>query len=48
MGGGPPYVRLGPRRVAYEEAASEAWAASRSFTSRAAELAMYRTRFSGQ
>ena len=38
-GGGPPYVRLGPRRVAYDEAASDAWAASRSFTSRAAELA---------
>ena len=38
-GGGPPYVRLGPRRVAYDEAASDAWAAARSFTSRAAELA---------
>jgi predicted DNA-binding transcriptional regulator AlpA len=38
-GCGPPYVRLGPRRVAYDEAASDAWAASRSFTSRAAELA---------
>jgi predicted DNA-binding transcriptional regulator AlpA len=39
QGCGPPYVRLGPRRVAYDEAASDAWAASRSFTSRAAELA---------
>lgn len=38
-GGGPPYVRLGSRRVAYDEAASDAWAASRSFASRAAELA---------
>jgi predicted DNA-binding transcriptional regulator AlpA len=38
-GGGPPYVRLGPRRVAYEEAAADAWAAGRSFASRAAELA---------
>ena len=38
-GGGPPYIRLGPRRVAYDEAASDAWAASRSFASRAAELA---------
>jgi predicted DNA-binding transcriptional regulator AlpA len=38
-GGGPPYVRLGPRRVAYDEAASDAWVASRSYTSRAAELA---------
>ena len=34
-GGGPPYVRLGPRRVAYDEAAGDAWAAPRS----AAELA---------
>ena len=41
-GGGPPYVRLGPRRVAYDEAASDAWAAARSFTSRAAELAAVR------
>lgn len=38
-GGGPPYVRLGPRLVAYDEAASDAWAASRTFASRAAELA---------
>ena len=41
-GVGPPYVRLGPRRVAYDEAASDAWAASRSFTSRAAGLATTR------
>ncbi len=39
QGCGPPYVRLGPRRVAYDEAASDTWAASRSYTSRAAELA---------
>lgn len=38
-GGGPPYIRLGPRRVAYDESASDAWATARSFTSRAAELA---------
>ena len=38
-GNGPPYVRLGPRRVVYDEAACDAWAISRSFTSRAAELA---------
>ena len=37
-GGGPPYVRLGPRRVAYDEAAGTAWAASRAFPSRAADL----------
>ena len=41
-GGGPPYVRLGPRRVAYDQAASDAWAAARSFASRAAELAATR------
>jgi predicted DNA-binding transcriptional regulator AlpA len=38
-GDGPPYVRLGPRRIAYREADAEAWAASRTFAHRAAELA---------
>ncbi len=38
-GGGPPWTRLGPRRIGYDEAACDAWAAARSFTSRAAELA---------
>ena len=38
-GDGPPFVRLGPRRIAYREADCEAWAASRTFRHRAAELA---------
>jgi predicted DNA-binding transcriptional regulator AlpA len=37
-GDGPPFVRLGPRRVAYRLSDVERWAASRTFTSRAAEL----------
>jgi len=38
-GDGPPYCRLGPRRVAYRLADCEAWAAARTFPHRAAELA---------
>jgi predicted DNA-binding transcriptional regulator AlpA len=37
-GDGPPFVRLGPRRVAYRLSDVERWATSRTFTSRAAEL----------
>lgn len=38
-GGGPPWCRLGVRRILYPLAASEAWAASRTYQSRAAEIA---------
>ncbi|WP_207622783.1 helix-turn-helix transcriptional regulator [Falsiroseomonas algicola] len=38
-GEGPPYIRLGPRRIVYPLAAAEAWAAARTFPHRAAELA---------
>ena len=38
-GDGPPFVRLGPRRIAYRESDLEAWAAARTFPHRAAELA---------
>jgi hypothetical protein len=38
-GDGPPFVRLGPRRIAYRLSDVEGWAASRTFASRAAELA---------
>lgn len=38
-GRGPPYVRLGPRRVGYRLADIQAWLASRTFASRADELA---------
>ena len=38
-GDGPPFVRLGPRRVAYRPSDVERWAASRTFASRADELA---------
>jgi predicted DNA-binding transcriptional regulator AlpA len=37
-GDGPPFVRLGPRRIAYRLSDIERWAASRTFASRAAEL----------
>ena len=37
-GDGPPFVRLGPRRVAYRLSDVEHWAAARTFASRAAEL----------
>lgn len=38
-GEGPPFVRLGSRRIAYRLADVEAWAAARTFASRAAEIA---------
>jgi hypothetical protein len=38
-GGGPAFVRLGKRRIAYLESELDAWLASRSFRHRAAELA---------
>ena len=38
-GDGPPFVRLGARRVAYRLSDAEAWAAGRTYSSRAAELA---------
>lgn len=37
--GGPKYVRLGPRRIAYRLSDCEAWAAGRTFRHRADELA---------
>ncbi|MGI4976799.1 MAG: helix-turn-helix transcriptional regulator [Janthinobacterium lividum] len=37
--GGPKWVRLGRRRIAYRLSDCEAWTASGTFTSRAAELA---------
>lgn len=39
QGGGPPYVRLGPKMLRYSRAALEAWAASRTFPHLAAEAA---------
>lgn len=36
-GGGPPFVRVGPRRVLYRRADVEAWLAARTFRHRAAE-----------
>jgi predicted DNA-binding transcriptional regulator AlpA len=38
-GDGPPFTRIGPRRVAYPLAAAEAWASARTFPHRAAEMA---------
>jgi hypothetical protein len=38
-GGGPPFIRLGKRRVAYRVADVEAWLTERTFKSRADELA---------
>lgn len=38
-GDGPAFVRLGARRIGYRAADIEAWAAGRTFASRAAELA---------
>jgi hypothetical protein len=38
-GDGPPFVRVGPRRVIYRLADCEAWAAARTHRHRAAELA---------
>jgi hypothetical protein len=37
-GEGPPFVRVGPRRVMYRIADVEAWLATRTFRSRADEL----------
>ncbi|WP_458093772.1 helix-turn-helix transcriptional regulator [Roseomonas sp. WA12] len=37
LGTGPAFIRAGQRRVLYDRTAVEAWAASRSFTSHAAE-----------
>ena len=37
--GGPPWVRLGLRRVGYRLSDCERWAASHTFQHRAAELA---------
>lgn len=38
-GNGIPYVRISARKIAYDVAAIERWAASRTYTSRATELA---------
>lgn len=38
-GEGPPFVRLGQRRVAYPPAGIDAWLAARSYDHRAAEMA---------
>lgn len=38
-GEGPPFVRVGPRRVMYRVADVENWLANRTFNSRADELA---------
>jgi predicted DNA-binding transcriptional regulator AlpA len=37
-GDGPPYCRIGPRKIAYPEAGAEQWLASRTFAHRADEL----------
>jgi hypothetical protein len=39
MGCGPPFTRVGPRRIIYDDEGIEAYAAERTHTSRAAELA---------
>ena len=38
-GAGPPFIRLGPRRVLYRIADVEAWLATRTYRSRADEVA---------
>jgi excisionase family DNA binding protein len=38
-GGGPPFVRAGPRRVLYRWADVNAWFAARTFATLAAEIA---------
>ena len=38
-GSGPPFVRLGKRRVAYRATDCERWAAAQTYQHRAAELA---------
>jgi excisionase family DNA binding protein len=40
-GGGPPFVRVGARRILYRRADVEAWLAARTFAHRAAEAAAY-------
>ncbi|MCK8788169.1 helix-turn-helix domain-containing protein [Roseomonas sp. NAR14] len=37
-GEGPPFVRLGPRKIGYREADIEAWVAARTYAHRAAEM----------
>jgi hypothetical protein len=37
-GDGPPFVRLGPRKVVYRRTDVEAWLAGRTYQHRAAEL----------
>jgi DNA-binding transcriptional MerR regulator len=39
IGGGPPFVRVGARRIIYSDEGIEAYAAQRTHMSRAAELA---------
>ena len=36
-GGGPPFVRIGPRRILYRRADLNAWLAANTFPHRAAE-----------
>ena len=36
-GGGPPFIRIGPRRILYRRTDVEAWLAARTFPHRAAE-----------
>jgi predicted DNA-binding transcriptional regulator AlpA len=43
-GEGPPFVRIGPRRLLYRLADCEAWAAAQTYLHRAAELALTATR----
>jgi predicted DNA-binding transcriptional regulator AlpA len=43
-GDGPPFVRVGPRRVVYRLPDCEAWAAAQTHKHRAAELAHTVTR----
>lgn len=38
-GGGPPFIRLGKRRIAYRVRDVEGWLAERTFSSHADELA---------
>ncbi|NKE46075.1 helix-turn-helix domain-containing protein [Roseomonas frigidaquae] len=38
-GDGPPWTRIGPRRIVYPLKAAEEWASARTFPHRAAELA---------
>lgn len=37
-GDGPPYTRIGPRRILYPVAAFEAWLSSRTYAHRAEEM----------